>query len=240
MAWLSRFVANMRITEPTGTQPITRLPDGYTSLIFRLHDDRRTGDLTISGPRTRAHFKVMNGIARSIAIQLKPGWAMQLLGAPASAFTDRFVPLHDIWGRAGHELCEQLITSSEPLDLISHAIAARAIDEPASARLARRAVRMLETEDVPINVVAERLGVTPRHLRRAFTESVGIGPKDFARTVRLQRVLDLATRSTDWGRIAADSGYFDQAHLITDFRQLVGLTPGAYVKRTALAPRANQ
>ena len=35
----------------------------------------------------------------------------------------------------------------------------------------------------------------------------------------------------DWRRIARDAGYYDQAHLIGDFRELVGLTPGAYLRR---------
>ena len=79
--------------------------------------------------------------------------------------------------------------------------------------------------------VAEQLGVTARHLRRAFTENIGIGPKDFARAVRLQRAMKMAATSKDWARIAADAGYYDQAHLISDFRELVGLTPSAFLKR---------
>src|SRR5258708_24179153 len=39
----------------------------------------------------------------------------------------------------------------------------------------------------PYTTLFRSLGVTARHLRRAFTENVGIGPKEFARTVRLQR-----------------------------------------------------
>jgi AraC-like DNA-binding protein len=90
---------------------------------------------------------------------------------------------------------------------------------------------LLEGGEVRVESVADRLGVTARHLRRAFTENVGIGPKEFARTVRLQRAVRMAAISCDWARIAADAGYYDQAHLIADFRQLVGLTPGAFFKR---------
>ena len=68
-------------------------------------------------------------------------------------------------------------------------------------------------------------------LRRAFTANVGIGPKDFVRTLRLQRAVRMAKTSADWVRIATDAGYYDQAHLIADFRELVGLTPGAFLKR---------
>ncbi len=199
-------------------------------------EEGRTGDVCVAGPRTRALFKDATGIARAVMLQFKPGWSAPLLGVAANALTDRIVPLEDIWGRSGGDLCLDLLAARslpEVLDRLSRAIALRAHQtfEPASARLARRAVRLLEGDEVRVESVAERLGVTSRHLRRAFTESVGIGPKDFARTVRLQRAVRRAATSKDWARIAADAGYYDQAHLIADFRELVGLTPGAFLKR---------
>jgi AraC-like DNA-binding protein len=154
----------------------------------------------------------------------------------ARALTDQIVPLHDLWGRAGVDLRHELLTSSglpAVLDRLAHAFAVRTRQtfEPASARLARQAVRLLEGDAVRVESVAERLGVTARHLRRAFTESVGIGPKEFARTVRLQRAVRTAGTASDWARVAAGAGYYDQAHLIADFRELVGLTPSAFVRR---------
>jgi AraC-like DNA-binding protein len=235
--WLSRFVENVRVVELTGPSQITRLPDGRTNLIFRVLDGARSGDLTVSGPRTRALFKTAHGVARWITIGLKPGWSPQVLGVSAHVLTDRIVHLHEIWGPVGADLCTELLAARnvpEVLERLSHAILRRTEQtvESASARLARRAVRMLETDEVRVDSVAKRLGVTPRHLRRVFIESVGIGPKDFARTVRLQRAVERSVTSTDWGRIAVDTGYYDQAHLIADFRELVGLTPGAFAKRT--------
>jgi len=236
-AWLSRFVEDVRVIVPANGQPlsIVRLPDGRTTLLVRLLEGDR-GDVSVSGPRTRALFKRATGFVRAIALQFKPGWSVPLLGVSANALTDRIVLLEDLWGQAGRDLGRELpATASVPelLDRLSRAIAVRAHTEPASARLARRAVRLLEGDEVRVESVAKQLGVTPRHLRRAFSESIGIGPKEFARTVRLQRAVRKASTSTDWGRIAVDSGYYDQAHLIADFRDLVGLTPGAFVKHAA-------
>lgn len=235
MIWLSRFVDDVRAVEDAAPRRIARLPDGRTNLIFRAHEDGKTADLTVTGPRTRAYFKIATGISRSITIQLKRGWSTQLLGVPAHTLTDRIVHLHDIWGAAGAALCDELLathTVAEAVERVSRAFAVRTerTVERASARIARRAVRMLETENVRIASVAERLGVTSRHLRRAFLENIGIGPKDFARAVRLRRVVQRAAPMADWGRIATDTGYYDQAHLIGDFRDLVGLTPGAFAK----------
>lgn len=234
---ISRFVEDVRGVVPvSGRASHERLPDGRTILVFRVFDGGRKGDVAVAGPRTRALFKNATGIERAVMLQFKPGWSAQLLGVAASALTDQIVLLEDIWGRSGGDLSLELLAARslpEMLDRLSHAIALRAHQtfEPASARLVRRAVRLFEADEVRVESVAERLGVTARHLRRAFTQSVGIGPKDFARAVRLQRAVGMAATSKDWGRIAAAAGYYDQAHLIADFRELVGLTPGAFVKR---------
>lgn len=234
---ISPFVEAVRSVVPAaGRASHERLPDGRTILVFRVFEEGRKGDVCVAGPRTRALFKNATDLTRVVMLQFKPGWSAQLLGVGASALTDQIVQMEDLWGRSGGDLCLELLAARslpEMLDRLSHAIALRAHQtfDPASARLARRAVRLFEGDEVRVESVAERLGVTARHLRRAFTESVGIGPKDFARAVRLRRAVGMAATSKDWGRIAADAGYYDQAHLIADFRELVGLTPGAFVKR---------
>ena len=235
-SWLARFVEDVRVVVPPAQ--VERLPDGKTTIVFRVIEEGRHGDLSVAGPRTRAYFKDATGIARAVIVDLKAGWSASLLGVAANALTNRIVRLDEIWGRSAGELCDELVAAQsvpEVLDRLSSAIAVRAHHTfgPASAVLARRAVRLLEGDEVRVESAAKRLGVTARHLRRAFAEHVGIGPKDFARTVRLQRAVRSSATSTDWGRIAADAGYYDQAHLIADFRELVGVTPGAFQKRAA-------
>jgi transcriptional regulator GlxA family with amidase domain len=193
----------------------------------------------VAGPRTRALFKHASGVKRAVMLQFKPGWSAALFGVAANELTDQIIPLADLWGHAGSDRYVELLATrdlSSLFERVSSAFGLRAhrLGEPTSARLARRAIHLLEDgAEVRVERVAERLGVTARHLRRAFTENVGIGPKEFARTVRLQSALRMATSSSDWGRIAAEAGYSDQAHLIHDFRELIGFTPGAYVKRKA-------
>jgi len=235
---LPRFVEDIRaVTLPPGqTFDVEWLPDGRTSLVFRAFEGGRKGDVWVMGPRTRAKFKSATGLTRTVTLRFKPGWSVPLLGVATSELTDRLVPLEDVWGPAGHAFCEELLAArsrADVMDRVARAITRRAAQpfETASGQLARRAVRLLEGGEVRVESVADRLGVTARHLRRAFTENIGIGPKEFARTVRLQHAVRMAATSCDWARIAADAGYYDQAHLIADFRQLVGLTPGAFFKR---------
>ncbi|MGK3989358.1 helix-turn-helix transcriptional regulator [Sorangium sp. So ce136] len=235
---LPRHVEDVRAVAPLPGKAfdLEWLPDGRTTLFFRALEGGRKGDVWVAGPRMRAIIKSKTGLARTVILRFKPGWSVPLLGVAASELTDRIVPLEEVWGRAARELCGELLAAgsrADVMDRVARALALRAGQsfETASGQLARRAVRLLEGGEVRVERVAGRLGITARHLRRAFIENVGIGPKEFARTVRLQRAVRMAATSCDWARIAADAGYYDQAHLIADFRQLLGLTPGAFFKR---------
>lgn len=219
--------------DPARPFAIDWLPNGRTSLVIRVLEEG-DGDVHVVGPRTRAKLKRATDSMRATTIRFKPGWSPSMFGVAANTLTDQLVTLDDLWGPAGADVTADLVAArSVPaiLERLSRAIAARTAFESTSARLARRAVRLFEASDIDVEAVAQRLGVTTRHLRRAFVASVGIAPKAFARGVRLQRAISEAGRSKDWGAIARNAGYYDQSHLIGEFRDLVGLTPSAYVAR---------
>ncbi len=242
---LPRFVEDVHLLVPTAEHArYDRLPDGRTTLVVRVLEERQAGDVCVVGPRTRALFKDVGGVAQAIIVQLKPGWSTPLFGLPTNALTDRIVPLEDIWGRAGRELTLELLATrslTEVVDVAARGIGARVHHrhELASAGLARRAVHLLEGGETRVERAAKHLGVTARHLRRAFKRSIGVGPKDFARSVRLRRAVRMAATSRDWARIATEAGYYDQAHLIADFHKLVGLTPSDFIEQIVEPPRTS-
>jgi AraC-like DNA-binding protein len=226
------FVADVRIMQAVAVMPqrIESLPDGRTTLVVRTMDDG-SSEAWVIGPRTRARFKTATGVARAVLVELNPGWAGSVLGVSMSELVDRYVTLDELWGSRGRALRDELVAIDDATELVERVtgvLAARTV-ESSSARLARRAVQLLDHEG-RVERAAALLGITARHLRRVFVESVGIGPKDYVRCMRLQRAVRNIGAS-DWGRVAADAGYYDQAHLIADFHDLVGLTPTAYAKR---------
>lgn len=237
---IARCVEDVHVCAPDarGVFHVDSLPDGRASLVIRVTGAH--GDVSIAGPRTRAVYKRVTGVSRAIVVRFKPGWAPLFFGVPTGVLKDRIVLLDEVWGRSSGDVCADLATartSAEAIERLGRAVAMRTKRdvEPTSAALARRAVRLLEDGEARVDRVAAQLGVTARHLRRAFVDNVGVAPKEFARSVRLQRALTFfghgATASRDWARIAVDAGYYDQAHLISDFKQLVGLTPSAFVQR---------
>jgi transcriptional regulator GlxA family with amidase domain len=66
-----------------------------------------------------------------------------------------------------------------------------------------------------------------------FREQIGPSPKTAARLVRFQRAVALlgCDDGQRFAEIAQECGYYDQAHLNREFRELAGATPGAFVAR---------
>jgi methylphosphotriester-DNA--protein-cysteine methyltransferase len=92
---------------------------------------------------------------------------------------------------------------------------------------------------VPIRRIANEVGWSHKHLIARFKRQVGLRSKTAARLVRFDGVwrgLD-ARRPLDWGQLARDAGYADQAHLIRDFRQFTGTTPTDFQAQTLASHR---
>jgi methylphosphotriester-DNA--protein-cysteine methyltransferase len=103
------------------------------------------------------------------------------------------------------------------------------------------AVALLEEAPArPIADIAAELGVSHGHLDREFTRVVGMAPRTLARVLRVRRLLEQldVEDAVVWSRLAADLGWYDQAHLIRDVTRHTGVPPTAYVwaQRRYLAP----
>ncbi|WP_353718184.1 helix-turn-helix domain-containing protein [Dyadobacter sp. 676] len=100
--------------------------------------------------------------------------------------------------------------------------------------LITHAVQAIHSENglVPVTRLAALTGTTERQLQRKFEERIGISPKRYAGVVRMQYALRMLRRKNgdlSLAAIACEAGFFDQAHLIREMKNLSGLTPGQYL-----------
>ena len=104
---------------------------------------------------------------------------------------------------------------------------------PPQDRVVEKSVQVLcrSAGALAIREIASALGQNRRRLQRSFLRQVGIPPKRLAGILRFQRVFRLleSTPGVPWAFLALDCGYYDQAHLIRDFRRFTGESPRAYL-----------
>ncbi len=239
---LDRFVEQINVVVQQPDEPrraVTHLPDGTTSLVFRWLGG--AADVSVCGPCTHARYKTPPPIPLLVRVVFRPGGAYPFFGVPVDRLADRYVALDDLWGPSGARLQEQLLAAADLGHDVAEVVRRALVDrlrttpfEPASAMAARAAVGLLARGEHSVAEVAGELGLSERHLRRAFQATVGVTPKTFARIARFQRALALGrTAPGRWNEVALSTGYFDQAHLIAEFQRLARVLPSAF----AAAPR---
>lgn len=232
------------VYEPEAELPHVGIPRPEVDVVVRFGPSARGGlDAHALGARERLHRKVPRGVQRTLTARLRLGATEAVLGVPASHLTGRVVPLEDLWGGAATRGLFERLTGARDMGEAS-AVLEDAIGERLASANARRVAPSLVADAVnklggaSVNAVASELGVSDRHLRRIFLETVGLTPKAFAKVARFRRALHAALeeRSGGWASIALRAGYYDQAHLISDFRAITGTTPGALLRELRTAP----
>lgn len=235
---LARFVRSLRLFDAGAAPPdvperYRRLPDGETELLVRF--DARKTSTSVVGTRTHALEKLAEAPGGTLLVRFRLGGAHPFFGRPLSQLTDQLVPLPDIWPsdhRAQLEAAQGAdAVVGATLASLQSALARDDAYDPPSARSVRRAVRLIdEATALPrIPQLAAALGTSERQLRRGFDQAIGLSPKQYLRVVRFRRALRAArlAQPPDWAAIAELAGYYDQAHLIAEFRELAGVRPSA-------------
>ena len=174
------------------------------------------------------------GAGRVFAAKLHPGGFFPFVREPVVSFTDRRVPLGEVFDVDVPALEERLFAAAA--DEASMAIElegllrAQGAESDDNVELAREIVGQIAA-DSTITKVAH-LGRQTRALQRLFRRYVGVSPKWVIRRARLQSAAEAlgASAEVDLVDLAAQLGYADQAHFVRDFRALVGTTPGAYAR----------
>jgi AraC-like DNA-binding protein len=88
-------------------------------------------------------------------------------------------------------------------------------------------------ESVSIADAAVALGAGPTQLARAFAATFGIPPHAYLLGRRLDAARDRILDGRPLADVAAEVGFFDQAHLTRRFKRFLGVTPGRFANGNA-------
>ena len=190
------------------------------------------GRSTVSGVHTSKFSRALEGESQVFGVKFRPGGFRPFFGAPVSELANRVVAPGRIFGKGVREL-EKLVlstcTEDEKVQAADAFFRTRAPAPDETVDLAARLVKtvLLESDIRTVDELARRAAMGKRSLQRVFKEYVGASPKWVIRRYRLHELIERLNsgKEIDWVQVALDLGYYDQAHLIKDFRSITGYSP---------------
>jgi AraC-like DNA-binding protein len=205
------------------------LPYPCVHVVF---DRARTG---IWGLTTGSFDYELKDAGKVCGLRFRAGAFRAFLGRPLHTITDKVLPLSDVfpWDEAAAQ--DAVLDTSDDVAMMEAANSLLRTVLPASdPQVDRIAAILRAVEATPgltqVAELAAHAHISVRSLQQLFSEYVGVSPKWVIRRFRLHEAADqLATGAdVDLAALAQGLGYFDQAHFTSDFRRLVGKSPGRY------------
>lgn len=221
-------------------------PTGSTVAVFVLGDpiletpDNGRGSTFLAeqgfliGPHTGPVINEPTGETHAVGVVTTPIGCPAVFGIGPSTIRGRVIDLLEAW-RPAESTRKAIVAVDDPAEILAvlqDRLLANLYPEPPGIERVERAVELLQDDPArPVADVADRLGVSHGHLDREFTRIVGLSPGALSKLLRVRRLLEEIDVSGEipWSGLAVELGWFDQAHLIRDFKRHTGVTPSKYV-----------
>jgi AraC-like DNA-binding protein len=220
-------------------------PNGCVELLLNFAEPYRTieggGEPTlrtawIGGPQVGPTVVAQPARQDCIAARLRPKGAYAVLARPLSEVTGLSVDLADLVGADARELSDRCAAAKDVearLRLLARWLAGRIARARAMHRAIAWSVHELDVTAGATSIarLREHAGLSKSRLVAAFRDQVGVEPKRYARIARFHRVLS-RLQAHDGRRlveVAFEGGFYDQAHMNAEFRQLAGITPREFL-----------
>lgn len=208
---------------------------GGDGAVLRLE----AGGAFAAGAHLRPALSHSQGTQAGMHVFLPLATLRRLLGTPMDRLVDQVIPLDAALGPQARDLGVKLCEAKDRearVALLDAALARRLATTAPLAPQQRHALHLLRTRPGrDISDIAREIGWSGKHLASRVKDAVGIGPRCFRRLLRFQTLTAMIGRhagAPDWAGLALDAGYCDQPHMVREFREFSGMTPGVYRVRS--------
>lgn len=214
-------------------------PDGKTNDLVTLSVNKYviglqshlTGNLYLSG-----HIRLFS-------IQFWPTGFYGIFNKPLTSFTNMVFDASDIFNYDFSRLLQQLQEAGTVNKMIEYAekllltyLSKSKINDPYNAMqtLSKWICKEAGNKNINIDQLAYDANMSLKTFERKFLQQIGLSPKLFARIIRFNKAImsKIMNPKKDWTSIAYDFDYYDQMHLIRDFKEFANDTPITFFKKT--------
>jgi AraC-like DNA-binding protein len=171
-----------------------------------------------------------------LAICLHPGMGYKFFHQPMHILANTTTALADVWNNMATEI-EDKIANAHNNDARVAIVQQYLLQQLAHIKDDEQVTYCLQqvykyAGQLPVSKLADDTGITQRHLSRKFQQYVGLSPKEYLRISRFINSLKYLKKhpTLSLTGVAYESGYYDQAHFIRDYKAYTGHTPGEVVQ----------
>lgn len=235
---IPRGIPDIDLHFPASVRPrLILITRGSASLIEQDGSRSALPMAYVAGPKAVPRRYAITAGSQFIIAVFRAGCFTQFFDKPLNAFTRCVIALDDLVSASTKNALLERLQESRGTEQSIELLKRFLIEAREGVmrrhlhflpRLTERHLAMTTTE------LASSADLSGRQFERRFLANYGMSLRDYRRLVRYMNALNLVlTRPWEHGlvtKIAQDSGYFDQAHFIRDFREFVGRAPGEFMK----------
>lgn len=221
------------------------VPNGLMELIFYFGDRPRLlsggaslpDSCMLSGQQRGFYDIAVSGRLSLFAVSLLPFGAKQLFNIPSNEFLDKNIPARLFLKNDADRLEDSLFEAANFQSRVNviESFLKKQLEKYGKQHDSDRILASIQLLNqrhgiVGLDELSNLACLCRKQFERRFLSDVGASPKQFLRTVRFQNALreKQNCRTQSLTQLAYNCGYFDQSHMIRDFKQLAGLTPAQY------------
>ncbi len=207
------------------------LPDGCIDLLFYSRG-KQLVDAHVVGAMTRFHDVCLRGGESILGVRFQQGMAGMCLPCDLPALNDTTAPLAKVAGHTARLLFQHLAQCPSN-EARMEALCSRLDMQPKVTEVQHAIAQLVRNRgNLTVPDFGGAAGLGNRQLRRACLRHSGLGPKQLSRILRFRHTSKLLRDGVEnLAGLALDCGYYDQAHMIREFRLLAGTSPLRYLRQ---------
>lgn len=157
-----------------------------------------------------------------------------LFQIPAYVLNNEVAEIADVIGWEGKVLEDKIMLCTsidEKIRIMTHFIENRALQASVRTGAITSVISsiLLNSGHINITALAAKYYLSQRQFERQFRHMTGFSPKKFARIVRFNKTLEtIVAAKQSLTEVSYSLGYFDQSHMIKEFKEFSGQAPVDY------------